>query len=194
MKVDNIIYFEVDEYGTISYADFCEVKTRDDAYNLSLDYDVSTPVRLVSATEDCYPLQWLIAGQYAEYRENPIYPARLKSMPGEPESGWIDWVLGMDDQTFSSLRAHIKKWLSEEPDWTWEGDYIHYTKWSDGAAFAFFEGEPEEVRDALGVALIDGPYPGNDYRGAELLRPVDEANVVAEIKGLDYRFRKEKKE
>lgn len=194
MKPDDITYFEVDECGTIKCTNFFQFKTRNEAYDLSLDYDVATPVRLVSAAEDCFPLQWLIAGQYTEYRENPAYPARLKSMPEGPEYGWIDWVLGADDETFSSLRDLIKKWLSEEPDWFGEDEYIHYTKWSDGAAYNFFEGEGQDKLDTIGVDLIDGPYPGNDYRGAKLRLSIEEANVIAKAKGLSYRFRKKNEE
>jgi len=115
-------------------------------------------------------------------------------MPEEPEEGWTNWVLGIDKKTFSSLRERIKIWLSEEPDLIFEEDYIYYTKFNDGAVFAFFEGEPGDVLDALGVEIFDGPYPGNNSRGAELCRPIEEANAIAERMGLDYRFKEAKEE
>ena len=194
MNKDQITYFEVDRYGCILYPDFYEIKTRDDAYDLSLENDVATPASLISFAKDCPPLQWEIGSHYTEYREDPAYPDRLKIMPEEPEEGWTNWVLGIDKKTFSSLRERIKIWLSEEPDLIFEEDYIYYTKFNDGAVFDFFEGEPGEVLDALGVEIFDGPYPGNNSRGAELCRPIEEANAIAERMGLDYRFKEAKEE
>jgi len=71
MNKDQITYFEVDRYGCILYPDFYEIKTRDDAYDLSLEYDFATPERLISFAEDCPPLQWEIGSHYTEYREDP---------------------------------------------------------------------------------------------------------------------------
>ena len=168
-------------------------KTRDDVYDLSLSYDAATPDSLISFAEGCCPLQWLIEKHYTEYREDPVHPKRLKSMPGDPELGWIDWLTGIDKKTFSSLRKRIKQWLSEEPDWD-ERDYIHYTKFNEGAVFDYFAYEHPEVLDALDIYIIDGPYPGSNYRGAELGMPIDQANAIAEEMGLTFRFRKAKEE
>lgn len=192
MKPSDITYFEVTEYGTIRYADFDQVKTRSDAYDLSLTYDLSTPARLVDAAKNCPPLQWEIKGSYTEYRENPKYPERPKRMPEEPQEAWTDWVLSMDEETFSSLREGIKQWLSEEPHWPTEDDFIHCSKTNEGAVFCFFENEPSVVLDDLGVNIIDGDRPGSNYRGAELSTPIKKANAIAKAKGLSYRFRKAK--
>ncbi len=194
MNKDQITYFEVDRDGRILYPDFAEIETRADAYDLSLEYDVATPASLISFAKDCPPLQWEIGSHYTEYREDPAYPDRLKIMPEEPEDGWTNWVLGIDKKTFSTLRKRIKIWMSEEPYLLFEEDYIYYTKFNDGAVFDFFEGEPGDVLDALGVNIIDGPYPGNNYRGAKLRRPIEEANAIAERMGLDYRFTEAKEE
>lgn len=194
MNKDQITYFEVDRDGRILYQDFEEIETRSDAYNFSREYDVATPERLISFAKDCPPLQWKIGSHYTEYREDPAYPDRIKIMPEEPEYGWTNWVLGMDKKTFSTLRKKIKIWMSEEPDLCFEEDYIDYRKFNDGAVFDFFEGEPGDVLDALEVNIIDGPYPGNNYRGAELCRPIEEANAIAERMGLDYRFKEAKEE
>lgn len=187
---DETTIFDVDSNGTITYADFYETKTRGDIYDMSLKQDVATPRTLVSFAEDCPPLQWLIGKRYTKFRDDPAYPSRLKSMPKKPEDGWIDWVMGIDKKTFSSLRKDIKKWLKEEPDWSFEEDYIHYTKLNEGAVFDFFQDEEDDVLDALGVELIDGPYPGNNYRSAELHLPIEKSNAVAWINGLNYKFRK----
>lgn len=189
MNTNEMIIFEVDSDGTVYYVDFYEIKTREDAYDLSLEYHVTTPASLVSFAERCPPLQWLIGEHYTKYRDDPVHSDRLKTMLKEPEEGWKEWVLGIDKKTFSSLRKGIKKWLSEEPNWSHEDDYIDYRKWNEGAVFDFFAGEPSDVLDALGVEIIEGPYPGSNYRGAELRRPIEEANTIAEVNGLEYRFR-----
>ena len=190
MAPDDVTYFEVDKYGTIRYVDFYEIKTRDDAFDLSFEYDVATPATLVDAAEKCSPLQWEIESFYTEYRENPAHPDRLDSMPEEREEEWAKWLLSIDDKTFYCLRERIKKWLSGEPRWSTEDDYIDYWKMNEGAVFRFFENETGDVLDALGVEIIEGDRPGSNYRGAELCIPIEEANAIAEAKGLSYRFRK----
>mgnify|MGYP000352546035 FL=1 len=56
------------------------------------------------------------------------------------------------------------------------------------AARAYFEDLPCAILKALGVRIIDGDVPGSTYRAAELLKGIDEANEIAELLELDFRF------
>jgi len=189
MKTSEMTIFEVDSYGTISASDCYKPKRRADFYEIG-DYDTCSPKRLIEAAEKHPPLQWLIAGCYTNYRKNPAHPARLKTMPENSDKGWIDWVVGADKQTFSALIEDVNKWLSEEPNWSWEEDYFVVSGDPERAAFELLKDEPDELLDALGVLIVEGDRPGSNYCYAELSRPIEEANTVAEGKGLDYRFQK----
>lgn len=193
MNTNEVTIFEVNSYGTISAVDCYKPERRADFYELG-DYDTCTPKRIVEAAEKHPPLQWLIAERYTNYRENLAHPGRLKSMPEDSDKGWIGWVVGADDQTFSALIEEVKKWLSEEPNWKWEEDYFIVSGDSEKAAFELLQDESDEVLDALGVIIVEGDRPGSNYCYAELSRPVEEANKVAEVNGLEYRFQKKSDE
>jgi hypothetical protein len=53
----------------------------------------------------------------------------------------------------------------------------------------FFENEDGAILDKLGVRIVEGEYPGSTYYAAELEKPVEEANGIAQKLGLSYRFR-----
>lgn len=189
MNTNEMTIFEVDSYGTISAVDCYKPERRADFYEIS-DYDTRTPKCLVKAAEKHPPLQWLIAERYTNYRDNPAHIARLKSMPEDSDKGWIDWVVGADNQTFSALIEDVNKWLSEEPNCKWEEDYFVVSGDPERAAFELLKDEPDELLDALGVIIVEGDRPGSNYCYAELRRPIEEANTVTEGNGLDYRFQK----
>jgi hypothetical protein len=189
MNTNDMTFFDVDSNGTLSLVGCYIPKIRKDFYDIYND-TICAPKCLVETAEKHPPLQWLIADRYTEYRKNPLYPGRLKSMPENSDKGWTDWVLGADDKTFSTLIADVNKWLSEEPNWGWEEDYFVVSGDSESAAFALLQYESNELLDNLGIDIIEGDRPGSNYCYAELSRPIEEANAVAKANGWNYRFKK----
>jgi len=189
MNPEIITWFEVNDSGTIRYANFAESNKRFDYYS---DYgnDLSTPAQLISEADNCQPLVWHIGNHYSDYREDPAHPERLLTLPEEPEDGWKDWVLEMDEQTFDSLMDSILAWFDQEPDWTYEEDYIPDRATAQGAALAYFNDDRELCR-LLGIKTVEGEYPGSSYYAAELRGTVEAANAAADSAGLAIRFRKE---
>ena len=67
-------------------------------------------------------------------------------------------------------------WLNEEPGWSQEFDYFNITATGEQAAFEYFEASGREFTEALCIDVIEGEYPGNDFRGARLNIDVEDAN------------------
>jgi hypothetical protein len=189
MNPEIITWFEVNDSGTIRYANFAESSKRSDYYYV-YENDLSTPAQLISETDKCQPLAWHIGDLYSAYREDTAHPERLLTLPEEPEDGWKDWVLKMDEQAFDRLTDSIMAWFDAEPDWTYEEDYIPDRATAQGAALAYFNDE-RELCQQLGIKIVDGEYPGSSYYAAELRGTVEAANAAAESAGLAIRFRRE---
>lgn len=188
MTAENITWFEVDDYNTISYADFAAPETRSEIYCIYPEHP-DTPEALLEAATDCAPLQWLIAEHYLKYREDPAHPDRMTILPEEPDEGWQDWLSALGSETFAQLKEAVHTWLNEPPNWAWEDDYIPDSATAQGSALEFFKNELA-LQEQLKIRIVEGEYPGSSYYAAELLTSVDEANAVAEAIGRLVRFRK----
>jgi hypothetical protein len=94
------------------------------------------------------------------------------------------------DEFDSTVVQRVKIWLSEEPDWSEESDYISHEKTAEGLAFLYFRDDVTlEAIDLLDISLIEGDRPGSNLCYAVLKTTVDEANSRAEREGLPVRFR-----
>jgi hypothetical protein len=84
----------------------------------------------------------------------------------------------------------VKKWLEDEPDWNWEEEHFPIAVYAGDAAYKFFLEMSFRNLKTLGVEVIEGQCPGNDYYAAELHRGIKAANRSAETAGIPVRFRK----
>lgn len=82
----------------------------------------------------------------------------------------------------------IEKWMSK-PLTGYELDYAGFDWHGQGRAYKFFEDLDLDVRQELGVLIVEGDCPGSDYFAAELHLELPRANEVAERLGLPFRFR-----
>lgn len=60
---------------------------------------------------------------------------------------------------------------------------------AQGSALCFFRDTDFEMNESLGIVIVEGDRPGSSYFAAELRTPIDEANEIADILDLPYRFK-----
>lgn len=97
----------------------------------------------------------------------------------ESMSAWIQTL------PLERINAEVQQWLEQELPLGYEVP-LHLGPM--GEAYGFFQGLEYATLKALGVVVVEGEHPGSSYYGAELRRPVEEANKSAELLGIPIRF------
>ena len=179
--------FEVDDYGTLSYANFEEPRTRFEAYDIKdaseLDaYDIARNPSLAFAAQSHY--QDLLQERLGNDSDEDF--AQLA------ESDWEEWLERCSPAERRELDRVLNELLADSPDWSgYEGELLYGGATAQGGAYQYFlQVDPDDL-DALGVVIIEGDHPGSSYFAAELHFPVEEANAIAEENGWTIRFVKE---
>ena len=180
--------FEVNDYGTLSYANFEEPTTRREAYYLRLsDFDAGEIERHWSLNERIKD----------RYRDALVHVAEIDQSIDEPdydaidervEEEWPNWIATATGDDRSAIDEEIEQWLDAAPDWCNECDELYKTGNAQGAAYDHFLSERVEVMEALSIVIIEGDCPGSSYFAAELHIPAEEANQIAESRGWKIRF------
>ncbi|TYB83111.1 hypothetical protein [Maritimibacter fusiformis] len=107
------------------------------------------------------------------------------------ETGMIaELIDALPDQKRTELSRQLQRWFECEPDFE-ERDSNDIVRPMDGRQFAFelFWNYDPEILDALQISVVEGEHPGSSYYAPEMEGPVDEANRIAEERGLPWRFR-----
>jgi hypothetical protein len=178
--LDNgICGFEVNDYGTISFADFVEPTTRAEAYGYSVD-ELQDIRSLVSFAES-NPLSSRL--QY-------IYEWALEAEPDGPDYGWVTWLEESPDEARPLIYAEVEEYLAEAPDYN-DYDFLPDNTNAQGAAYKFFQTEDWDELEQLGIVIVEGECPGSSYYAAELRNTVEDANRIAADLGVWYRFKVE---
>lgn len=170
--------FEVEDYGTISFADFDEPRTNAEAYGWSLQ-----------ELQDPQSLRDFSDRNRLHCRLQGVYEVHLEGIPDDPEYGWLTWLETSPEEASGPLYAEVEQFLDESPDFCNDWEYLPDTANAQGAAYQYFLSEDQDVMERLGVVIVEGECPGSSYYAAELRMPVDEANQIAEELGIAYRFR-----
>ena len=162
---------------------------------------------MLAAKELCRPLEYYLHALYLDARysveeelanvktarskEARSLKAVLDAMPEDAEAGAPSWIGSMSTDEFdSTVVQRVKMWLSEEPDWSEESDYISHEKTAEGLGFLYFRDDVSlEAIDLLDISLIEGDRPGSNLCYAVLKISVSGANSRAEAEGLPVRFR-----
>ncbi len=106
------------------------------------------------------------------------------------DDNWKALITGEGEANVQTFVKEIEKWLAEEPDWNLLQD-LNDDWWSPrGDAKKFFADLPNDIRRALGVIIVEGDRPGSTYFAAELEKPIEETNRLAEVMNIPIRFRK----
>ena len=180
--------FEVDDYGTLSYANFEEPRTRREIYNENTvaDFDVQ---RIEARWSLCVLIQDC-------FRESIEGGAGLslgmdQDIDERVENDWPQWFEQAIGPDRFAIDTQINAWLDDEPDWDAEGEAIYRNATAQGAAYGYFCSQPREDLEALGIRVIEGDCPGSSYLAAELQLSPEEANAIAIDQDWSIRFVRE---
>jgi hypothetical protein len=175
--------FEVDAYGTLSYANFEEPTTRREAYDLP-------PAAAIGADdiEDFEPL----ARHVERYFDDLVEADEEKLIASgiDPDRGWREWYESAGTDAHADVARSIDAWLDDRPAGN-EWEFYYTSGNAQGAAFYALQHEAREVLDALSIKIIEGDHPGSTYYAAELRIAPAEANRIAKRLGLEMRFVRE---
>ncbi len=179
--------FEVNDFGTLSFANFEEPATRRVAYFLPDAERIGS-----GDAETCAPLRWHVCDLYRDVLEDQLRangsPIDWSELEDRVEAGWAAWFKQCSGETHDRLVAAIDTWLDSEPDWGDESDELYKTGNAQGAAYDYFLSIDGDTLDALGIGIVEGDCPGSSYFAAVLRIEPAEANRIAAARGLDIRF------
>ncbi len=113
---------------------------------------------------------------------------RLRDVLSEPYYGWQEWIMLEGPMNLDRFNQAIQDWLDAPVNHT-QSEFFPIDYGVQGGPYRFFSMMDPDVRDELGVVVVEGEHPGSTYYAAELRKPVDEANATAEALGLPFRFR-----
>ena len=178
---------EVDDYGTLSYANFEEPQSRFDAYGIddASELDACDIVRNPNLAQEaqCH---------YQALLEERLQDADAEEIAELAESGWEDWLENCSPEERVELDHALNDCLAESPDWSgYEGELLYTGATAQGGAYHYFLQRDVDELEALGIVIIEGEHPGSSYLAAELRLPVEEANTIAEENGWTIRFVRE---
>jgi hypothetical protein len=176
--------FEVNDYGTLSFANFEGPRTRRDAYDLPEAAKITA-----NDIECCGPLNQHLECYFDDLVAD--HEEALIAAGVDPDTGWRAWYESASDEARAEVTRSIDAWLDEEPDWSNEWEDLCATGDAQGAAYYYLRTQDWDVLDALSIKIIEGEHPGSTYFAAELRIDPDEANAIAERLGLEMRFVRE---
>lgn len=181
--------FEVNDYGTLSYANYEEPKTRRDGYWYSGvdDFDVNEIEHHWSLNERIKDLYRNALIDQAE-SDPLIDDVDYDAIDAQVEDTWDQWFSWAKGSRREAIESEIDAWLDEEPDWCNEWEDLYKSGTAQGAAYNHFLLEDPEVMEALNIVVIEGEHPGSSYYAAELRIPIEEANAIAQARGWEIRF------
>jgi hypothetical protein len=180
--------FEVDDYGTLSYANFEEPRTRREIYNENTVADFN-----VQRIEARWSLCMLIQDCFRESIEGGagFDLGIAQEIDERVENDWPQWFEQATGADRQAIDAQINAWLDDAPDWDAEGEAIYRNATAQGAAYHYFCSQPREDLEALGIRVIEGDCPGSSYLAAELQLSPEEANAIAIDQDWSIRFVRE---
>lgn len=194
-------YFEIADYGTIVVSTWKYPKRRSELFFIDTAR-IKTAGDLIREVDG----NWLIGDLFEQFAANESQDAqdnlddesddqlertRLKARIAAIETrGWAGLVRFEGDVGLPRFVALLDEWLagsaSEVDTEFWPRHFG-----PQGEALGFFEALDREIREALGVVIVDGDQPGSSYFAAELRNDIADANRVAAQIGLPFMFRQE---
>jgi hypothetical protein len=196
-----LYYFDVDEYGTITDSDFRKPAINSDIFDNVSIARLTTSKNIISEIEFCNSLvehfRWLARDErkkltrrmelkdYRDDREHERMKRLAKQLEDE-DWGWKEWIKTEGDEGSPRFKKMIVDWLGAPIKWT---EDMPDNATAVGSAKRFFEYEDDATLDELDISIVEGDSPVSTYYAAELNKPVEEANKIAQKLGLSYRFR-----
>lgn len=199
-------YYEVNDYGTLTDPTLAEPKFRFDVFD-GVSTDCTSISRLIDEIASCSPLQHYFERLANEHLAlirvllnesagafDLLQRRRLKglahAMDRDDECGWREWIKYEGDPGLAGFCDQIQSWLDADINWD-ESEWFDSGWNGQQVCLAVFQDMDQQILDALGIVIIEGDCPCSSYYAAELRRDIDEANQVAELLRLEFRFRPE---
>lgn len=201
-------FFDVNDHGTLVDADIPEPQVWADVFDITTT-ETNSIKNLIREIHACPPLSSYmdqaldkkIESLEEDFDDEDPEPSKkqkafqkkiaaLKEFRDEYEEPWIDWIELEGKSGIAKFNELIDDWLSEPIDWM-QSEWFPVRSGPQGVALGFFQDQPCDLLDALGVVIVEGEHPGSTYYAAELRQGIDVANRKAEALGLPFRFRKE---
>jgi hypothetical protein len=214
--------FDVDEDGTIMEPDFKEPKINSEIFDVVVK-DLNTPTNIIYEIEQADArwdtLVWHFRSladdehsnlirriERQDYRDDKEL-RRMKRLAKELEDeddGWKKWIKIEGEEGVPRFKKLIGDWLAAPIEWQ---EDMPDSATAVGSAKRFFERQELATLNKLGVWILEGPHPGNNYCAAMLgenldgsvnpeyavQKKIEQANEAAQKLGLWYRFRKARK-
>jgi len=200
-------FFEVNDLGTLVDADDLEPQIWSDIFDSISTWQFKNPKDVINEVKACMPLtahlnqelereiegfeENLSSGKNLSVPERLLLERKiqaLKNFRDEYEDPWIDWVELEGREGVSKFKSLIDEWLDGAIDWG-QSEWFPLRTGAQGRAFGFFQDQPYELRNALGIVVIEGEHPGSSYYAAELRESLQYVNESAERLGLPFRFK-----
>jgi hypothetical protein len=179
--------FEVNEFGTLSYANFEQPQTRREGYWFADASDLD-----LNDIDNHWSLREGIQGRYRDHllarARNQDTLEKSPRLDRLVEDGWGRWFERAKGNDRAAIEQIIDDWLDDKIDWSNEWEHLYKSGTGQGAAYNHFLSEDYEVMDALSIVVVEGECPGSSYFAAELHISPEEANDIAERHGWQIRF------
>jgi hypothetical protein len=198
---EGLYLFNVNDFGTLSVADFDEPQTRADAYSTDAIElkDIDTLQEFAERTSLGNRLQ----NHYTDYRDGLVdeleeaptaalrrtLKKRLAKLLDDPDTGWMTWLEVEPEKAQAEFADIIADYLNEPPDWGNEFEWMPDSATAQGEAYRYFSMTDQDQLETLGVIIVEGDCPGSSYFAAELRLSVEEANCAAQAADIPIRFK-----
>jgi hypothetical protein len=175
-----LVTFKVSDGGTLSVADMDECLTRGDCWCLYLGSQ-PTAKEIISLAKENWDAKQVVGEVYLER-------ARVESDDPDVELDELGEWLEADPANVTAAAECLRRWLDDtslnEEDYD-AADRDGLTP--QGAALRFWRDGDLDPAD-FGIVIVEGEHPGSSYYAAELRKPVEYANAVADRLGAAVRF------
>lgn len=121
---------------------------------------------------------------------------RLRVLMSDHQPCWINWIKITPGRMLAQFDLIVNQWLMEPIDWSEKKWFDPACSWKKGvyaveSATNFFKNIPQEVHWFFGIEMTRCLLPDSDkeFDCAVLKQSVDEANRLAELMGVKFRFR-----
>lgn len=202
-------FFTVNQDNTLIDANVTEPEVWSDLFDINPS-DFKSAQNVIDEVDNCIPLSVYLDRQLAEEiksqeedlqqeygyltkQEMAIRQKKVDTLKGylaEHEEPRVSWIELEGDAGVLKFKELVKKWLEEPIDWM-QSEWFPLRSGTQGAAFGFFQDQPLELLNKLGVVIVEGEHPGSSYYAAELRNGIDLANQAAESLELPFRFKNE---
>lgn len=159
-------------------------------------------VEMPSTKGQCMGLDYYPAPNLESITEFLREDWRLESVVA---SAYLDLIETDEDDPEAVSEDEVISWLEVHPE---DIPYVceRITSWLDDTSLDEFDYEIAELRgytpqgaalrfwrdmwdgDDLDIVIVEGDHPGSSYFAAELRQPIEDANQIAQERGLPIRF------